>query len=64
MRGPPFLIKNPGEYLPGRIVPDVLRMAALELGNPFPFEILSKSDITLLAHAALPAAHALDRLEV
>jgi len=33
-RRPAFLRKNPRPECPRRIVPDVLRMAALEIGNP------------------------------
>jgi hypothetical protein len=34
----------PGSDLPGRIVPDVLRVRAFEVRNPMPFFVLVKSD--------------------
>ena len=42
---------DPWPHLPGRIVSHVLRMAALELGHPVPFVVLSEADDTPRRHA-------------
>ena len=49
--GPSLLVENPGKDLPWRIVPDVLRVSALELCDPFVLKVLMKAGDALLAHA-------------
>jgi hypothetical protein len=47
-----LLVENPGKDLPWRIVPDVLRVSALELCDPFVLKVLMKANDALLAHAS------------
>ena len=46
----PFGRQDPGAYLPGRRVSNVLRMSACELGDPVLLRVLPKADDALLAH--------------
>ena len=49
----PFDRHNPGPYLPGWRVPNVLGVTALELGDPVPVHILSKADNASFGHTSL-----------
>jgi hypothetical protein len=51
--GAPFGSLHPGAYLPGRRVPHVLSMSALQLGDPVPFHVLPKADDTSLDHCEI-----------
>lgn len=46
----PFGRQDPGAHLPRRLVSNVLRMSACELGDPVLFQVLAKTDDALLAH--------------
>jgi hypothetical protein len=43
-----LLLEHPRPLLPGRIMPHVLRMPALQIGHPMPLCVLMKSDDSLL----------------
>lgn len=50
--GPAFRREHPGPHLPGRRMPNVLRVATLQVGHPMPFLVLVKAhDSSLGRHS-------------